>query len=455
MEAGYRKNDIVTLRITDMSNKGEGIGRVSGYTLFVKDAVIGDTVEAQIVKVGKTYGYGRLRQVLTPSPDRVQAPCPCARQCGGCQLQALSYQAQLRFKENMICNHLSRIGGLTDIPMEPIIGMEQPYRYRNKAQFPVGVSRDGEIVAGFYAGRTHSIIPNRDCLLGATINEEILNRMISYMRDNHVPPYDEKTGKGLVRYVLIRTGFVSGQILVCLIINGETIPHPQQLIRSLRRIEGMAGITLNSNRQRSNVILGRDDQTLWGQSCIEDSIDGIRFRVSPHSFYQVNPAQTIHMYEKVLEYAQLTGRETVWDLYCGIGTITLFLAKHAASVYGVEVVPEAIADARRNARLNQIENVHFLEGKAEKIVPEKYQAEGIHADVVVVDPPRKGCEEKLLSTITAMQPARIIYVSCNSATLARDVKLLTGQGYRVERVCPVDNFPQTVHCETILALTKT
>ncbi len=454
MEAGYRKNDLVTLEITDLNTNGEGIGHIEGYTLFVKDAVIGDVVNARITKVGKNYGYGRLIQVIAPSPDRVEAPCPCARSCGGCQLQALSYEAQLRFKENMLSNHLGRIGGLKDIPMEPIIGMEEPFRYRNKAQVPVGYSRDGEIIAGFYAGRTHSIIPNRDCLLGTKANAEIIDRIRTYMRENQVPPYDEKTGSGLVRHILIRTGFASGQILVCLVLNGESLPHPERLIQSLKDIQGMTGITVNVNRQRGNVILGREEAALWGQSFIEDAISGIRFRISTRSFYQVNPVQTARMYEKVLEYAKLNGREIVWDLYCGIGTITLFLAKHAARVYGVEAVSRAVEDARENARINQIENVQFLEGKAEEIVPEKLLKKGIRADVVIVDPPRKGCDSRLLATMTAMQPARIVYVSCNSATLARDVRLLGEQGYRVERVCPVDNFPQTVHCETILALAK-
>ena len=452
MSGSYVKNDLVTLKITDMGNDGEGIGKVDGYTLFVKDAVIGDTVLAKVMKAKKNYGYARLMEVVEPSPDRVEPPCPYARQCGGCQLQAMSYEQQLRFKTNKVKNHLMRIGGMEEIPMEAIIGMEHPYRYRNKAQFPVGRSKEGKIITGFYAGRTHSIIENRNCLLGVELNEQILDKVIAYMEENHVEPYDEKTGKGLVRHVLTRYGFDSKEVMVCLIVNGNKIPNAESLTESLRQIPGMTSITLNVNKERTNVILGNQITLLWGQTYITDSIGTIKYQISPLSFYQVNPAQTRRMYEKALEYAQLTGEETVWDLYCGIGTISLFLAQKAKQVYGVEIIPQAIEDARRNAALNHLKNVEFFVGKAEEVLPEKYEKEGVYADVIVVDPPRKGCDEILLDTIVKMSPKRVVYVSCDSSTLARDVKYLGEHGYRVERVCPIDNFSQTVHVETVVLL---
>lgn len=451
----YQKNEQVCLKITDMGSNGEGIGRTKdGYTLFVKDAVIGDEIEAKIIKAKKNYGYGRLIRVIQPSPDRVEPVCPKAGPCGGCQLQALSYEKQLEYKENRVRNHLERIGGFARIPMEPIIGMEEPYHYRNKAQFPVGKNKDGRIITGFYAGRTHSIVDNRICYLGAEGNEEILNRILRWMGDFHVEPYDEKTGEGLVRHVLIRYGFTSKEWMVCLVINGEKVPNRQALIESLREIPGMTSITANVNTRRDNVILGERILPLWGQTYITDRIGDVSYEISPLSFYQVNPVQTRKLYEKALSYAQLQGNETVWDLYCGIGTISLFLAQKAKKVCGVEIIPAAIEDARRNAAKNGFDNAEFFVGKAEEILPEKYKREGIHADVIVVDPPRKGCDQALLDTILRMQPERVVYVSCDSATLARDLKYLCGSGYCLERVCPVDQFPMTVHVETVCLLSN-
>ncbi|MDO4274602.1 MAG: 23S rRNA (uracil(1939)-C(5))-methyltransferase RlmD [Eubacteriales bacterium] len=450
----YRKNDIVTLKIEDCGIDGEGIGKADGFTVFVKDAVIGDTVKVKIIKAKKNYGYGRLMEVLTPSPYRVEPKCAFARQCGGCQLQALSYQQQLAFKERKVRGHLERIGGFTHIPMEPIIGMDEPYHYRNKAQFPVGRNKEGKIVTGFYAGRTHTIIDNRDCALGVKQNKEVLDRVISYMEKYGADPYDETTGKGLVRHILIRYGFFTGELMVCLILNGKKLPAEEKLIASLREIPGITSITVNVNKKRTNVILGDELRLLWGQTYITDKIGDVTYRISPLSFYQVNPRQTQKLYAKALEYAQLTGEETVWDLYCGIGTISLFLAQQARFVRGVEIVPAAIGDARENARINGIENVEFFVGKAEEVLPEEYDKNGVYADVIVVDPPRKGCEEKLLETMIQMQPKRIVYVSCDSATLARDLKYLCGKGYEMERVCAVDQFGGTVHVETVTLLTR-
>ena len=448
----WQKNDVVTVTIEDMGHSGEGIGKVDGYTLFIKDAVIGDTVSAKIMKAKSNYGYARLIEIIKPSKFRVEPRCQFARACGGCQIQELDYGKQLEYKQAKILGNLQRIGGLTDIQMEPIVGMSEPFEYRNKAQFPVGRDRDGNITTGFYAGRTHDIIDNRKCALGVPVNEQILNIVIAYMEDNKVWTYDEKTGKGLVRHILIRYGFATKEIMVCLVINGDSIPAEQKLIDELRKIEGMTSICLNINRRRDNVILGDEVKVLWGQGYITDNIGDISYQISPLSFYQVNPVQTKKMYQTALEYAALTGEEVVWDLYCGIGTIALFLAKYAKQVYGVEVVPEAISDAKRNAEINGITKAEFFVGKAEDILPEKYEKENIYADVIVVDPPRKGCDESLLATMVKMKPKRIVYVSCDSATLARDLKYLCANGYELGKVKGIDNFCHSTHTECICVL---
>ena len=448
----YRKNDIVTLEIVDCGTDGEGIGKADGFTVFVKDAVIGDTVTAKIMKAKKNYGYGRLMEILKPSPYRVEPVCPSARQCGGCQLQAVSYEEQKVFKEKKLRGHLERIGGFRDLPMEPMIGMDEPYHYRNKAQFPVGRNKEGRIITGFYAGRTHAIIENRDCALGIPQNKEILDVVIAHMEKYGIAPYDEMTGKGLVRHIFVRYGFFTGELMVCLIINGQDLPHQKELIEKLREIPGMTSISLNINKKRSNVILGDKVKTIWGQEYITDKIGDISYEISPLSFFQVNPKQTWKLYSKALEYADLHGEETVWDLYCGIGTISLFLAQQAKFVRGVEIVPAAIDDAKRNAQINNIENVEFFVGKAEEVLPREYEKNGVYADVIVVDPPRKGCDEMLLKTILKMQPKRVVYVSCDSATLARDLRFLCDNGYELKKVCGVDQFPQTVHVETVVLL---
>lgn len=452
----YKKNDLLTVTIEDMGHDGEGIGKVDGYTVFVKDAVIGDTVQAKIMKAKKNYGYARLMEILEPSKDRVEPRCPYARQCGGCQIQALSYEKQLEYKQKKIENNLIRIGGFEkeEIPMEPIIGMEEPFHYRNKAQFPVGTDKEGKLIAGFYAGRTHTIINNRNCYLGVKVNEEILNLVLAHMEQYGIPAYDETNHTGLVRHVLIRYGFQSKEIMVCLVINGTHFPEAEALAEQLQKIPGMTSISLNINKEKTNVILGRKGKLLWGQEYITDTIGSVAYQISPQSFYQVNPVQTEKLYQKALEYAQLEGNETVWDLYCGIGTISLFLAQKAKQVYGVEIVPAAIEDARKNATRNQITNAEFFVGKAEEVLPEKYEKEGIYADVIVVDPPRKGCEESVLATMVKMQPKRIVYVSCDSATLARDLKYLRQEGYQVEKVQGVDQFPHTVHVEVACCLQR-
>lgn len=497
-----QKNDIVTLEIVDQSADGSGIGKVTGgsaqdgpaMTFFVKDALVGDQVRAKIIKMKKSYGYARLLELLKPSPDRVEPVCPVHRQCGGCQIQALSYEKQLEYKYYKIRNHLVRIGGFSpdQIPLEPVIGMPGAasqktgtqemdipggFRYRNKAQFPIGRDRNGKLAAGFYAARTHAIIPVEDCYLGVPQNREVISHVLAWMEQYQIEPYDEKSGTGLVRHVLVRYGFRSGQLMVCLIVNGTKVPKAADLVDRLAAIKGMTSISLNVNEQRTNVILGDVVKTLWGADVIEDSIGNVTFQISPLSFYQVNPVQTEVLYSKVLEYAGLNGEEIVWDLYCGIGTISLFLAQRAKKVYGIEIVPQAVEDAKRNARRNGIGNVEFLTGKAEDVLErlcgseaedtaKKLTAEdgknenGMSGtawtdwrpQVVVVDPPRKGCGEKLLEAILKVQPERVVYVSCDSATLARDMKVLCGGGYEFVRGQGVDLFCQTVHVECVVLM---
>ena len=475
----YKKDDLITLVIEDMGVDGEGIGKIDGFTFFVKDAVVGDKVEAKVVKIKKGYAYARLMNIFEASPHRTEPQCPYHRQCGGCQIQALDYQTQLSFKANKVKNNLLRIGGfpeaLIDKVMEPVVGMEKPYHYRNKAQFPIGADKNGEPITGFYAGRTHVIIPNTDCALGVSENKIILEMILDYMKQYKITPYIETTGKGLIRHVLIRKGFTTGEIMVCLVINGDKLPQEEKLVTALRKVEGMTSISININKEKTNVIMGRTCRTIWGNDTVTDvihmrsmedinagsdkitddeNVDGITFKISPLSFYQVNPIQTEKLYSLALEYAGLTGNETVWDLYCGIGTISLFMAKKAKHVYGIEIVEQAIKDARENAKRNKIENATFYVGKAEEVLPELYEKEGIYADVICVDPPRKGCDEACLATMIKMAPKRIVYVSCDSATLARDLKYLCANGYELKKVRPVDQFAHTVHIENVCLLTK-
>ena len=463
-----QKNDTAVVEITDIGVNGEGIGKVDGYTLFIKDAVIGDTVEAKVMKAKKNYGYARLMKVLEASPDRVTPRCAFARKCGGCQIQEMSYERQLAFKAQKVRGSLERIGGfspeLLDRVMEPALGMDEPFGYRNKAQFPFGTDKEGNPVTGFYAGRTHDIIANTECALGVPVNREILEIILDFMKKNQIPSYDEKTGKGLIRHTLIRYGFTTREIMVCLVLNGRELPHAEELVSELEKIPGMTSITLSPNMRQTNVIMGDSFEVLWGSGYITDYIGGVKYRISPLSFYQVNPVQTENLYSLALEYADLKGNETVWDLYCGIGTISLFLAQKAEKVYGVEIIPQAIDDARENAKINGIENVEFFVGKAEEVLPSWYQehaasgtasgGSGARADVVVVDPPRKGCDETLLRTIVEMAPERIVYVSCDPATLARDLKVLCEKGYELVRGRAVDMFPETVHVETVVLLSK-
>lgn len=450
-----KKNDLVTVHIDAIGNDGEGIGRADGYPLFIKDALPGDQAEVRITKAKKTYGYARLEKLLEASPDRTTPQCALHRRCGGCQIQALSYEKQLSYKQQKVRENLIRIGGFSKPEVLPVLGMENPWHYRNKAQFPFGKDREGRIVTGFYAGRTHTIVPGTDCAIGIRENKEILELILQFMNRHGIEPYNESTGKGLLRHVLIRKGFATGELMVCLVINGQSFPKAELLADALFKIPGMTSFSLNINRKNTNVILGEEVIPVRGRTYITDRIGDISYQISPLSFYQVNPAQTEKLYRTALDYAQLTGNGTVWELYCGIGTISLFLAQRAGKVFGVEIVPQAVEDARRNAELNGMKNVEFFEGKAEEVLPEKYEKEGIRADVIVVDPPRKGCDEACLNTMLKMEPERIVYVSCDSATLARDLKILCADGrYQIEKVQPVDMFPHTAGVETVVRLSK-
>ena len=452
-----KKNDKFVITIEDMSEDGAGIGKLDGYIWFVKDALIGDVIEASAMKMKKNYGFARLVRVLEPAPGRVEAKCPVARACGGCQMQELDYAEQLKFKEKKVYNHLKRIGGMEEIPMEPIIGMEHPWRYRNKAQFPIGTGKDGQPIAGFYAGRTHSLIPvpELDCLLGCEENKELLRVVLDFMKEFKISAYDENLHKGLVRHVLLRKGFSSNELMVCLVINGNKLPHAEQFVERLLKLPmKVTSISLSVNKEKTNVIMGTEIINLYGPGYITDKIGNIEYRISPLSFYQVNPVQTERLYRTALEFADLSGGETVWDLYCGIGTISSFLAQKAGKVYGVEIIPEAIDDARANAERNGIKNVEFFVGKAEEVLPEQYEKNQVYADVIVVDPPRKGCDSVCLDTILKMAPKKVVYVSCDSSTLARDVKYLCENGYEVKRVRPVDMFPMSGHCEVVTCLQR-
>ncbi len=454
--APFAKNEEIVLEISDMGNEGEGIGKLDGYPFFVRNAIPGDVIRAGVLKARASYGYARLIEVLTPSENRTEPLCPVAKSCGGCQIQHMQYAAQLAFKQEKVAKCIRRIGGISpeEYVMEDIIGMENPWHYRNKAQFPVAMSGEGKILTGFYAGRSHHLIPCDHCFIQASGTEEICRTVVEFMETYNVPAYDENTHRGLVRHIMLRKSKESGRFMVCLVINGDKLTHSEKFVQLLRDAADVESVCLNVNTNLGNVIMGDKVIPLYGPPYLMDSIGDIHYQISPLSFYQVNPIQTERLYETALEYAGLTGGETVWDLYCGIGTISLFLARRAGKVYGVEIVPDAIRDARENARRNGITNAEFFVGAAEDVVPQKYRKSGgsVKADVVTLDPPRKGCDAKLLATVIAMEPRRIVYVSCDPATMARDLKVLAAGGYRLERVRCVDMFPQGGHVESIVLL---
>lgn len=457
-----KKNDEISLYIEDIGINGEGIGHFNKMTYFVQGAIPGDLITAGVTKVKKNISYARVISIDKPSPFRVKPECIVAKKCGGCQLQELSYKKQVEWKYKKVRDDLIRIGGFSedfvDTVMKPVVEMDRPYRYRNKAQFPVG-EKDGHVIMGFYATHSHRIVPINDCILGSPLNEKVTEIVKSYMEKYKVLAYNEETGKGIIRHILTRYGYSTKELMVCLIINTDNIVHKEELIKELKdNIEEVVSICININKKRNNVILGDKTKVIYGKEKITDKIGDVKFLISCESFFQVNPFQTEKLYKKALSYANLTGNEVVWDLYCGIGTISLFLAKKAKKVYGIEIVDRAVKDARDNAILNNIDNAEFFSGKAEEILPafyEKHKGEkSAKPDVIVVDPPRKGLDIKCIDTMILMKPERIVYVSCNPSTLARDLKIICENGYELKAVTPVDQFAMTVHVECIALIQR-
>ncbi|PCL91873.1 23S rRNA (uracil(1939)-C(5))-methyltransferase RlmD [Paenibacillus lautus] len=492
------KNDEVVIDIIGMNHDGEGVGRADGYTLFVQGALPGEKARVKVLKTKKQYGYAKLLELVEQSPNRIAAPCPIYDQCGGCQLQHMNYAGQLEWKRQLVVDNLERIGKLrvvreaagagethvddersggTDgggdienfetnganpavsgvdsdqegILVRPTLGMSEPWRYRNKSQVPIGVT-EGGLVGGFYARGSHRIVDMETCLIQHEQNDEVVSRVKAIGRKLGITAYNEETGQGLLRHVVVKIGFATREMMIVFVTNGERIPRVNEWISAIREeLPAVVSICQNVNTRKTNVIFGDVTRVLWGREVIHDYIGDVKFAISARSFYQVNPAQTEVLYGKTVEYAGLTGEETVIDAYCGIGTISLFLAQHAKKVYGVEIVKEAIEDARANAELNDMKHVEFEVGASEDVIP-RWKEQGIEADVIVVDPPRKGCDPRLLETILEMKPERVVYVSCNPSTLARDLRVLEDGGYRTVEVTPVDMFPHTVHVESVAVL---
>uniref|UniRef100_UPI003D2D3CA8 23S rRNA (uracil(1939)-C(5))-methyltransferase RlmD n=1 Tax=Paenibacillus oryzisoli TaxID=1850517 RepID=UPI003D2D3CA8 len=453
--------------IVGISHEGEGVGRANGFTLFVAGALPGERALVEVAHLKKQYGHARLVELLEVSPDRVRPDCGIYEQCGGCQLQHLSYEAQLRVKRQQVVDNLERIGKLAvaaagnnegaaseeGIIVHPTVGMSDPWRYRNKAQVPFGEERGG-LIGGFYAQGSHDIIDMEACLIQHEANDEVVARVKEIGTRLGIRAYREETGTGLLRHVVVKVGFRTGEIMVVLVTNGADIPRVDEWVADIREaLPAVKSICHNINVKQTNVIFGDETRTLWGSDVIYDYIGDVKFAISARSFFQVNPVQTEVLYGKALEYAALTGDEVVVDAYCGIGTISLFLAQRAGKVYGVEIVEEAISDARKNAALNGMSNVHFEAGPAEVVLP-AWTRQGVRPDVIVVDPPRKGCDPALLATILELRPRRVVYVSCSAATLARDLRVLADGGYGVAEVTPVDMFPHTVHVECCSLLVR-
>ncbi|MBA4538351.1 23S rRNA (uracil(1939)-C(5))-methyltransferase RlmD [Bacillus aquiflavi] len=442
------KNQYVDAVFEDLTHDGAGVAKIDGYPIFVPSGLPGERAKVKVIKVNKGYAIGRLIEIYEQSPARVEAACPIYKQCGGCQLQHLQYGEQLKWKEKHVRDVIERIGKLKDVKIHPTLGMSDPWRYRNKAQVPIG-EREGGLIAGFYQKRSHEIIEMDECFIQQQKNDNTVQTVKQICQRYGISAYDEDKNKGILRHIIVRHGFKTGEVMIVFITRTENLPYKKELINDIiTRIYGVKSIIQNINGKRTNVILGKETKVLWGREVIYDYIGNVKFVISARSFYQVNPEQTKVLYEKALQYAQLSGEETVIDAYCGIGTISLFLAEKAKKVYGVEIVPEAIEDANRNAKLNQITNVEFAVGAAETVIPKWYK-QGVQADVLVVDPPRKGCDEALLETIVNMKPKRVVYVSCNPATLARDLRILEDGGYKTSEIQPVDMFPQTGHVECV------
>lgn len=443
-------NENYTVTIEDLTHEGEGVAKVDGFPLFIPDALPGDEMVVTVTRVRKNFGLARKETLLNPSPNRVNPLCESFNQCGGCQTMSLDYPIQLIYKEKRVSDSLKRIGKV-HTPVKPVLGMKEPWNYRNKAQFPIGLSHQ-KLAIGFYRQGSHDIVDTQQCHIQHPIIETVVRILRGFLKNQRISLYNEATGTGLVRHLVTKVGFATGEVMVILVINGKQLPQSQVLVEALQQqVEGLVSVVLNENTKRTNVIMGRENQVIFGKAFLTDQLHHLSFQISPHAFFQVNPAQTEVLYNKVLDMAALTGNETVLDLYCGIGTISLFLAQKARKVIGIESVEPAVEDARANARLNGITNAEFMAGPAEKLMPQLVQS-GIQPELVVVDPPRKGCDEAVLQAMVQMQPDRIVYVSCNPATLARDLRILEDNGYQTMEVQPVDLFPHTSHVETVVLM---
>lgn len=439
--------------IEGYGHTGEGVCRFQDFTVFIPGALKGETVKARIAQVKKNYAKAKLLKVLSAVPERITPNCPIFNICGGCQIQHLDYRAQLELKRQRVIDALERIGGLKEVLVHATIGMKDPWRYRNKVQYPVGVYKD-KIVLGFYQQGTHRLVPVSDCLIQPLITNKIALKIRELANEYRLPVYNEKSGKGLLRHVLIKTAYLTGEVMVVLVTNGDYFPVGPRIARDLAAaFPQIKSVVQNINQTRGNVILGDTNQVLWGTDGIVEKVGGLQFKFSASSFFQVNPVQTQTLYSKAVDYADLSWREMVLDAYAGVGSLTLFLAKKAKMVYGIEVVPQAVANAKENAVLNGIENVRFITGTVEKELP-KLVAGRLFFDVAVLDPPRSGCEERVLKSLAENKIKRIVYVSCNPSTLARDLKILTELGYETQEVQPVDMFPQTHHVECVTLMSR-
>jgi len=447
------KNMDYVMTIDNMGYEGEGVGKIDNFTVFVAGAIIGEVIKVKIVKVSKNFSFGKLLEIIESSPRRIEPVCSIYKNCGGCNLQHIDYKGQLEFKTNRVIQVINRIGKLEDVIIHPTLGMETPYNYRNKVQLPVS-NKNGQVDIGFYAARSHDIINNETCHIQDKAADIVVKLTRQWIKDYNIQSYNEVTHQGILRHLMIRKGFKTGEVMVVLVTNGSELPHKEEFIAIInKKIKGLVSIVQNINNEKTNVILGARCVTLWGKDAITDYIGEFKFEVSPLSFFQVNSIQTEVLYSKALEYANLSGGEVVLDAYCGTGTISLFLSQKAKSVYGVEIVPQAIENAKINAKENNVNNAEFIVGEAEVVIP-KLISKGVRADVVVVDPPRKGCDKTLLEAIASMQPKTIVYVSCDPGTLARDLGILDELGYKTLEIQPVDMFPQTAHVECCARIVK-
>ena len=449
----FKLNDIIEVNITGLGSSGEGVGKADGFTVFVHGALPGEKVSVKLFQVKKSYASGRILNILEESPQRVKPQCAFYEKCGGCQLQHLNYEGQLNVKRQQVKDAIERIGHITGCEVLPVLGMENPWHYRNKMQFPAAKT-EGKIQIGCYAALTHNVINIDDCLIQKQANNKIMQVVRQWMQQFNISAYDETTGKGVVRHVMGRAGAKTCEVMAVIVTACYDIPHAGELVTMLKtEVDGLKSIVQNINKKRTNIIMGAKNRVLYGKSTIKDRLGNLKFNISPLSFFQVNSAQTEKLYATALDFAALSGKETVIDCYCGTGTISLYLAQKARKVYGIEIVEPAIKDANENAKANNIANAEFICGDAAVEMPALLKS-GVKPDTVLLDPPRAGCDKKVLAAIAGVKPEKIVYVSCNPASLARDMAFLTENGYKAVKAQPVDMFPMTSHIETVCLLSK-